>query len=75
MGGNHGKNVHDRIFWSNLEGIFKQGFFISNFIHKIMVNVVGHANNEELILKTLGRMVWVHAIFQPTLYNIGGPRK
>ena len=52
-----------------------KGFFISNFIHKIMVNIVGHANNEEPILETLGRMVWVHAIFQPTLYNIGGPRK
>lgn len=40
-----------------------------------MVNNVGHAIDKASTLKTLGIMLWVYTIYQPTLYNIKGLAK
>lgn len=38
----------------------------------IMGNIVGHINDKILTLKALRILPWMHTIYQPTLFNIGG---
>ena len=38
----------------------------------IMGNIVGHINAKIPTLKALRMLPWMHTIYQPTLYYIGG---
>ena len=40
----------------------------------IMVIIVGHTNDKEPTLQSSGIILWVHIIYQLTLYNIAGSR-
>ena len=40
-----------------------------------MINIVGHFVKNETHTKNIKILVWVHIIFQPTIYNFGGLRR